>query len=125
MARLPDKTAQASQAKVNWQAALAEHSRWLRTVAYARLRDREAVEEVLQEVALAAVRQAAPLRDASKAAPWLYRLVVRQVLLYRRRHGRQRRLRERFADRLDRSPDQEANDPLEWLLLDERRRHVR
>ncbi len=35
----------------------------------------------MQEVALAAVRQAAPLADAEKVAPWLYRLAVRQALL--------------------------------------------
>jgi RNA polymerase sigma-70 factor (ECF subfamily) len=108
---------------MDWQAALAQHERWLRTILAARLRDREAVEEVLQEVALAAVRQAAPLRDPAKAAPWLYRLAVRQVLLYRRKLGRRRKLTARLVER---SPpcehDPDAIDPLAWLLADERKR---
>ena len=40
----------------------------MRTVVYSRLRDGQAVDEVMQEVALAAVRQAAPLQDAAKVA---------------------------------------------------------
>jgi len=87
-----------NQPSIDWQAALAQHDRWLRTIALARLREPQAVDEVLQEVALAAVRQSAPLADASKVAPWLYRLTVHQSLLYRRKCGRRRRLVNRFAD---------------------------
>ncbi|MCA9119484.1 MAG: hypothetical protein H6822_05405 [Planctomycetaceae bacterium] len=56
---------------------------------YARLLDREAVNDAIQNVALAALRQASPLLDASKIAPWLYRLAIRQVVLFRRKFGRQ------------------------------------
>ena len=66
---------------IDWSAALAEQERWLRTVIYARLRQWDGVEEVLQGVALAAVEQRAPLADRSKVAPWLYRLAVWQALL--------------------------------------------
>ena len=65
-----------SPTKIDWQVTLAQHDRWLRTVAVARVRERQAVDEVMQEVALAAVKQAAPLADHTKVAPWLYRLVV-------------------------------------------------
>jgi len=111
---------------IDWPAMLAQHDRWLRTVVFARLGSGEGVDEVLQEVALAAVRQKAPLADAGKAAPWLYRLAVLQSLLYRRRHGRQRKLIDRFATR--REPTEQdvgSIDPLVWLLADERRRQVR
>jgi len=105
---------------------LAQHDRWLRTIVYSRLGDRDAVDEVMQEVALAAVRQAAPLSDASKVAPWLYRLAVRQVLLYRRKFGRQRKLLGRYAERIDSVGEREASgDPLDWLLANERREMVR
>jgi RNA polymerase sigma-70 factor (ECF subfamily) len=109
---------------IDWGAALAEHSRWLRTVLYARLRDAAAVDDVMQEIALAAVRQSAPLRDGAKLAPWLYRLAVRQALLYRRGCGRQRKLLERVVAA---APAQasEGADPLVWLLADERRELVR
>ena len=40
------------------------------------MREPQAVDEVMQEVSLAAVKQAAPLADRSKVAPWLYRLAV-------------------------------------------------
>jgi RNA polymerase sigma-70 factor (ECF subfamily) len=114
-----------SSARFDWQGVLASHQRWLRTVAHARLRDGEAVDEVMQEVALAAVRQSAPLTDPAKAAPWLYRLTIRQVLLLRRRLGRSRRLLDRYAERGGTLTTAGHGDPLEWLLADERRELVR
>src|SRR5205823_1769849 len=116
------------QPAIDWQAALAQHRNWLRTVVLARVREPQAVEEVLQEVALAAVKQQAPLSDAGKVAPWLYRLAVLQALLYRRRCGRRRRLVDRFADRMQRGDAGYAPhppDPLSWLIAEERRELVR
>lgn len=111
---------------IDWSAAIAAHERWLRTVAFARLGDREAVDDVLQEVALAAVKQSAPLRDADKLAPWLYRLAIRQCLLYRRTCGRRRKLTNRFVEAVPPSEHDPASvDPLNWLLADERRRMIR
>jgi len=108
--------------RLDWSRLLREHERWLRTVVYARLREPQAVEEVMQEVALAAVEQKAPLADPTKAAPWLYRLAVRQSLLYRRRQGRQRKLLDRYAQRQEACrADNHRSDPLQWLLADERR----
>jgi RNA polymerase sigma-70 factor (ECF subfamily) len=109
---------------VSWQHELACHDRWLRTSLLARLRDPEAVEEVMQEVALAAIRQASPLQDRSKVAPWLYRVAIHQALLYRRRRGRQRRLEDNAAlgSPRDGAP---GVDPLNWLLAQERRQLLR
>ena len=76
--------------------------------------------------ALAAVAQRAPLADPSKLAAWLYRLAVRQTLLYRRRQGRRHKVIHRYALRNGDDPvGSQAPDPLGWLLLDERRRLVR
>lgn len=111
---------------IDWGAELAAHDRWLRTAVLARLGERQAVDEVMQEVALAAVEQRAPLAEPGKIAAWLYRLAVRRVLLYRRQRGRQHKLIERYAvrgqsvDGTERTPD-----PLNWLLLDERQKLVR
>jgi RNA polymerase sigma-70 factor (ECF subfamily) len=114
------------QPAIDWQAALTQHERWLRTVILARVREPQAVDEVLQEVALAAVRQAAPLTDPTKVAPWLYRLAVLQSLLYRRKCGRRRRLSERFAGEVQYSDQaRPPADPLSWLLAEERRTLVR
>ena len=111
---------------VDWSEALAENDRWLRTVIFARVGERQAVEEVFQEVSLAAVRQQAPLQDASKVAPWLYRTAVTQSLLYRRKAGRRRKLTEQYAEAVRPTEiDTKQVDPLDWLLADERRQMVR
>jgi len=114
---------------VDWHAALQAYDRWLRTVVLARVGqqgavDRSAIDEVMQEVALAAVRQQAPLADANKVAPWLYRLAITQALLYRRRLGRGRKLSARYAERQSELRI-ESREPLDWLLADERRELVR
>ncbi|MBI1899495.1 MAG: sigma-70 family RNA polymerase sigma factor [Planctomycetia bacterium] len=110
---------------IDWEKALAQHGRWLRTVVVARLGEPQAADEVMQEVALAAVRQSAPIADPAKVAPWLYRLAVRQALLYRRKMGRTRRLADRFAHRGLHETARAADDPLVWLLADEERAMVR
>jgi RNA polymerase sigma factor (sigma-70 family) len=111
---------------IDWPAALAQHGRWLRTVVIARLGEPQAADEVMQELALAVLRQSAPLTDHTKLAPWLYRLAATQALLYRRRHGRRRKLTDRYAARLrPGEEDSRDDDPLEWLLADERRRLIR
>ncbi len=93
---------------------------WLRAVVYARLGDWEGVDDVLQEVALAALRQVNS--PPPQWGPWLRRVAIRQALLFRRRLGRQRR-RDKAANN---SPTEgSANgrfltpDPLEWLIRQE------
>ncbi len=118
--------APAGAAAIDWSAELARHRQWLRTVICARLGEPQAIDEVMQEVALAAVRQRAPITDPGKAAPWLYRLAVRQALLYRRKQGRRRKLIHRYAGRFRPSEaDNRGADPLDWLLKEERHAKVR
>ena len=112
-------------APIDWQAALSHHDRWLRTVVLARLQEPQAVDDVMQEVAMAAVRQAAPLADVAKLAPWLYQLAVRQSLLYRRKCGRRRRLEGRTWELQPRTTREPPAQPLGWLLASERRDLVR
>ncbi len=116
-----------STAKIDWDSELQRNERWLRTVIFARLGEAGAVEDVFQDVALAAVKQAAPIADESKIGAWLYRLAVRHVLLYRRKMGRKRRLLERYTNRFenDHVERQSSADPLNWLLSEERRKLVR
>jgi len=129
MARNRDQvgaTEPAAGLAIDWPSTLARHDCWLRTVILARVADRQAVDDIMQEVSLAAVRQQAPLRDGEKVAPWLYRLAVRQSLLYRRRRGRQRKLLQRYAGvARPGESDHHEPDPLSWLLGDERRHQVR
>jgi RNA polymerase sigma factor (sigma-70 family) len=122
----PEPEARAGAAGIDWQSALAEHGPWLRTVVSARVGEPQAVDEVMQEVFLAAVRQKAPIADPEKVAPWLYRLAVRQTLLYRRTQGRRRKLIGRYADRFQPTEaDRRQVDPLGWLLAEERGNMVR
>ena len=103
--------------QLDWQQILTENQSWLRRVLYSRLGELEAVDECMQEIGLAAVRQAAPIRDTSKVGSWLYQLAIRQSLLYRRKMGRKRNLLQRYADRnRPVESDQGAFDPLNWLL---------
>jgi len=110
---------------IDWAQTLDDHQSWLRTVIAARVGDAQAVEEVFQEVSLAAIRQKAPIQDPAKVAPWLYRLAVIHSLLYRRKMGRKRRLLERYQEKVPvTEQDFRQTEPLEWLLTQERRVQV-
>jgi RNA polymerase sigma factor (sigma-70 family) len=122
----PEPKAPADAGGIDWPRELAQHERWLRTVICARLGEPQAIDEVMQEVSLAAVRQHAPLSDPAKVGPWLYQLAVRQSLMYRRKQGRKRKLVDRYAQRLRPSEaDSRQADPLDWLLTEERCTQVR
>jgi RNA polymerase sigma-70 factor, ECF subfamily len=112
--------------RIDWPAELQHHGRWLRTVALARVGDAASADDVIQEVAMAAVEKGHQLRDPKAVAAWLYRLVVVASLQFRRRQGRRRKLVERFIDRCGPTDaDTRERDPLDWLLADERKRMVR
>jgi RNA polymerase sigma factor (sigma-70 family) len=104
---------------IDWPARLAEHGRWLRTALYARLRDPQAVDDVMQDVSLAALSLRKSLDDPSRAGAWLYRVALRQALLYRRKLGRRERLVVRFSQTRGREADSNL-DPLSLLLREER-----
>ena len=110
----------------DWAAELQQHRSWLRTVIAARCREPQAVDEILQEVSMAVIKQKAPLRDDAKLAPWLYQIAVRQSLMYRRKHGRRRNLEQRFAAEVEVHPRQsQPVNPLDWLIASERQQLVR
>ena len=112
--------------RIDWPAELARHGRWLRTVALARVGEPAAADDVLQDVAITALEKGHQLRDPTRVAGWLYRLVVVAALQYRRRQGRRRKLLDRYADRLpDATEGRSEPDPLGWLLADERNSLVR
>ncbi len=117
-------TAGAGEPSIDWSAELERHRAWMRSVVVARVWDRDAVEEVLQNIALAAVSSKVPPRTAERVAPWLYKIAVRQSLLYRRRQGRQRKLMEAYTELRGARGFQDA-DPLDWLLAVERQALVR
>lgn len=106
--------------------ALPDHEAWLRSALHARLGNREEVEEVMQEVAVAAAKQSAKAEPVERAGPWLYRVAIRQVMQFRRKAGRRRKLLANFAQMA--APGEEdvrSRSPMEFLLSDERQSQVR
>ncbi len=120
----PQADAQAPSA-VDWGSALAAHEGWLRKVILARTGEVQAVDEVFQRVALAAVEQAAPLADPAKAAPWLHRLAVIHSARYRRKLGRERRALHGYAEKQVHLKNGQADDVLGWLVARERHDETR
>jgi RNA polymerase sigma factor (sigma-70 family) len=115
-----------SAVQIDWPAELDRHGRWLRTVALARVGEAAAADDVLQEASLTAIEKGHQLRDPTRVAGWLYRLVVVAALQYRRRQGRRRKLLDRYAAREPSADGQLREiDPLGWLLADERKAMVR
>ena len=108
-----------SDSTIDWGQALETHRRWLATVIRSRLADPDAAEDVLQEVALAAIKQSSRPTDPSKVAPWLYRIALRKVINHHRVTGRRRRLLEGAiaAGRVE----EESREclPGEWMMRQE------
>ena len=98
---------------IDWPAALAEHRPWMEKVLQSRICDRHEVHDLLQEIALKVVQQAAGGIDKAEyenadsekpagrpasasglpsqpecIAPWLYCLTIRQAANFHRRRGR-------------------------------------
>jgi RNA polymerase sigma-70 factor (ECF subfamily) len=109
---------------IDWGNCLAEHERWIRAVILARTGEPEAVDEVWQEVSLAAIEQRAPLGDREKAPAWLHRLAVIRSIRYRRQCARQRKRLARFAAESNGHAPAD-DDPFQWLLGKERQELVR
>lgn len=92
---------------IDWPSMLETHKPWLAKVLHCRIGDGHAVDDLLQEIALAVIRQSAPGKrpsseplvnsaersgqvpiDPEKVAPWLYRIAVRQAVNFHRRTNR-------------------------------------
>jgi len=109
---------------IDWAGCLSQHEGWLRSVIRARTGEPQAVDEVWQEVSLAAIEQRAPLAEVSKAPAWLYRLAVIRSIRYRRERARHKQRLSRLAGGTNGCP-QPAEGPFEWLVREERRQIVR
>jgi len=126
-APLPDPGQPEMEYPTDPREALRLHGSWLRAVAIARLRGFEGADDVMQDVAVAAVRNWATLRTTANAKPWLYRLTVRAALMHRRTLGRaRRRIKEAMEThralhgRQEDSQTAATDDPLRGLLNSER-----
>lgn len=105
---------------LDWGAVLGAHAEWLRKVILVRTGEAQAVDEVFQRVALAAVEQAAPLADPAKVVPWLHRLAVIQSARFRRKLGRERRALRSVTQHAPHLGNGYVDDALAWLVARER-----
>ena len=107
------------------QALYLENESWLRTVVRSRIPEQEAVEDIMQNIALALVRQRENLDEINKVGAWLYQVAVKQVLMYRRTRGRRRKFENRVAEApAEVMPVNESVNPLERVLAAEKQQHV-
>lgn len=111
---------------IDWQHAIATHQRWLRKVLLSRIGDRHAIDDLMQEVALAVVKQSssqavsAVPHEPEKVAPFLYRLAVRQAANFHRKANR--KTEAKTETHID-IPARELQ-PLDWLLQQEQHRSL-
>jgi RNA polymerase sigma-70 factor (ECF subfamily) len=119
-----DRTKRAMPPPIDWERCLAEHEGWLRGVILARTGERHAVDEVWQEVSLAAIEQRARIADPEKVPAWLYRVAVLRSIRYRRQCARHRKRLARLAIESN-GHASAVDDPFQWLLSEERRQFVR
>lgn len=107
---------------VSPQAVFLEHESWLRTVVRSRLHEPDAVEDVMQNIAMAIVKQASVIGEVSRMGAWLYQIAVRQVLMYRRTSGRRRKMQNKLL--VDPSVRGEQPSPVEGVLASETQQNV-
>ena len=105
------------------QAVFLEHENWLRTVVRSRVQENEAVEDIMQNIALALVRHRDTLKEIGQLGAWLYQVAVRQVMMYRRTAGRRRNFNNRLLRQAD-SVSIELADPVASVVAAEKREAV-
>ncbi|MCA9052526.1 MAG: sigma-70 family RNA polymerase sigma factor [Planctomycetaceae bacterium] len=110
---------------IDWAAAWKTHAGWLRTVVLSRLGEPQAADDVLQQVGLAVAHEHVRPTDPARVGPWLYRVAVRQCLMFRRAAGRRRKLLQKVQGEATDANSECDESPLDWLLHAERREIAR
>lgn len=106
------------------QVLFLENESWLRTVVRSRVGESDAVDDIMQNIAVALVKQKDSLSEINRISAWLYQVAVKQVLMYRRTRGRRRN----FEDRIVKDPSVTSSvdtlDPVARVLAAEERAQV-
>lgn len=120
----PTEDPELASAGFDWEQELETHRGWLCAVIAAQSVEPDVVEDILQEVAAAAIEQRSPVREPDRLRGWLYRLAVIQSARHRRRRARQRRHEGKLAELQEHTNGHSTEIPLVWLLSQERRELV-
>jgi len=114
---------------IDWPAELQQHQGWLKKVLRCRIGDSHAVEDVLQEVVVAVLRQLDATKqnqhdanddrgrstlptDPQKVGPWLYRVAIRHAINFHRKQNR----RSQAKPVADMEVVSSESGPLDWML---------
>ena len=115
------KMSEVGLSTIDWTMELKQHDAWLRRVLRGRIGNRHEVDDLMQEIALAVVRQRALPEDPGRVAPWLYRLAVRQAINFHRKMGRKSNAKPKAGLEVT-SP---AAEPVDWLMQIEKSTSIR
>ncbi len=124
-------------ATIDWRAALQQHQGWLKRVLRNRIGDRHAVEDVMQEVVVAVLRQldtgnpddrrreagrgkSRLPTDPDKVGPWLYRVAIRHAINFHRKQNR--RSQAKPVAQIEVASTEVS--PLDWMLNRESSAHL-
>lgn len=107
---------------IDWCAALESHRSWMRKVVNARVSHQQDVDDVIQEISAAVLKQNARPEDPTKVAPWLYGVAVRQASQFLRKRGQQERLLDRYQRKAN---EPSIPNPRDWVMRRELHQSVR
>lgn len=107
-----------------WSSIWNENERWITDVLRNRLHNSDEVDEVVQEIRLGLIKSGTTPADVENPSAWLYRIAVRQVLMYRRKKGRYQKLLESEQTRKKNDIEVSSN-PLALLMRTERVAKIR
>lgn len=114
---------------IDWPTMLKTHQSWLKKVLRCRVADAHAVDDLLQDIAVAVYRQLENAKSSpsphdiaaakntlpenpEKVGPWLYRVAIRQAVNYHRKRSRKYQpiITEQIA------AQSSTPQPLQWML---------
>jgi RNA polymerase sigma factor (sigma-70 family) len=112
----------AAATTIDWSEELNRHRGWMLRLLRARIKDWHAAEDLIQEIAVAVLRQTSRPTDPCKVAPWLYRLTIRQGINFHRRSGRKKS--QIFSGEQVDEAVAESDSPLDWLVAMEQQSEI-
>ena len=108
---------------IDWPQVLTDNCRWLQSVLYARLNDRQATEDVYQEVCCSVLSKT-PVEVIAHPAAWLYRVAVRHAANYCRTQSRIRNRDHHYAQTKSPSTTGTWSNPQSWIFAQEQTEQI-